>query len=472
MKTECHESQLEFQEICGRRVVGAFDAGRTSSDAGLLLMREVSERTGLLRDFAGCFTDHRREDLIEHPLEQLLAQRVLGLACGYEDLSDHDVLRDDVLLSLCSGQSDLLGERRRREQDKGHALAGKSTLNRLELTPATADRNSRYQKVVYNADSIDQFFVNVFLNAHVRAPKQIVLDLDATDDPLHGKQEGRFFHGYYRSYCYLPLYIFCGDFLLCARLRRSNIDASAGSVEELERIVKLVRARWPKVEIIIRADSGFARESIMAFCEKSKIHYVVGLAKNARLGEMIAGDLELARLECERTAQPARRFRDLRYKTLKTWSRPRRVVAKAEQIPGKSNPRFVVTSIARSEVKAQELYEKLYCARGDMENRIKEQQLGLFADRTSTATMRANQLRLYFSSVAYVLMNELRRVGLEGTEMQDAQVGTIRVRLLKCAAVVTLSVRRVYVSLSSVFPLQTLFARVLEKLRVALPMPP
>jgi hypothetical protein len=410
-------------------------------------MREVSQRTGLLRDFAACFTDHRQKDLIEHPLEQLVSQRVLGIACGYEDLTDHDVLRDDVLLSVCSGQADVVGDRRRRMQDKGHAL-------------------------VYDAEATDALLVNTFLNTHPRAPKQIVLDLDATDDPLYGNQEGRFFHGYYRSYCYLPLYIFCGDFLLCARLRRANIDASSGSVEELERITKLIRARWPKVEIVIRADSGFARESLMSFCEKSEIHYVLGLAKNARLRQMIADDLELVRRECEQTSEPARRFRNLHYKTLKTWSRTRRVVAKAEQIPGKSNPRFVVTSVARSEVKARELYEDIYCARGDMGNRIKEQQLGLFADRTSTATMRANQLRLYFSSVAYVLMNELRRIGLKDTEMHNAQVGTIRVRLLKCAALVTTSVRRIYVSLSSVFPLQVLFARVLENIRAVLSIPP
>ncbi len=463
MQTECSPGQLEFQGFDGRRVEGAFDGGRQSSDAGVLLLREVDARTGLIRRFASCFADHRRADLIEHPVEQLLAQRVYGQAQGYEDLNDHDRLRDDALLALASGRADLTGAARRRTRDRGHALAGRSTLNRLERT-GTAP--SRYHKLVYDRTAIEDGFVDHFLDAHARPPSRIVLDLDATDDPLHGEQEGRFFHGYYRHYCYLPLYIFCGGFVLWSELRRSNIDASAGSVEALERIVGRIRARWPEVEIWIRADSGFARESIMAWCEANGVEYVLGLARNARLVRAIGAELEEVRQEVERTGHSARRFRDLRYRTKKTWSRERRVVAKAEHLRGKANPRFVVTSLPVERLRASTLYEKTYCARGDMENRIKEQQLGMFADRTSTATLRANQLRLWIASLAYTLVRDLRRLGLQGTSLARAQVDTIRTRLLKVSGVVRISVRRVRIALASSFPLQAVFARALENLRL------
>jgi Transposase DDE domain group 1 len=282
--TDCSSEQLEFQGLGSRRVVAGFDAGRATSDGGVLLLREVVQQTGLLRDFAGCFRDYRNPALIEHSVEELVSQRVLGQALGYEDLNDHDWLRDDALFAVGTGKDDPTGSDRRRERDRGHPLAAHATLNRLELTPANADKSSRYHKVVYDAGAIDQLLVDAFLRGHAQPPQRIVLDLDATDDPLHGQQEGRFFHGYYRSYCYLPLYIFCGDFLLCARLRRSNIDASAGSVEELERIIGRIRQRWPEVEIWIRADSGFAREAIMHWCEENRVQYVLGLARNARRG--------------------------------------------------------------------------------------------------------------------------------------------------------------------------------------------
>ncbi len=471
MTTECHDTQLQFQGFGGRAVQARFDAGRTSSDGGLLLAREYAERSGLLRRFSECFVDHRNPDLIEHTVEELVNQRVMALVCGYEDLNDHDVLRDDALLALASGKEDITGEHRVRERDRGHALAGKSTLNRFELTPEDATARSRYKKIVYNADAIDAWFVTEFIARQRETPKQIVLDLDATDDPLHGHQEGRFFHGYYRAYCYLPLYIFCGDELLCARLRRADIDASAGTVDELERIVPLLRARWPHVEIIIRADSGFARDEIMAWCERNGVHFVIGLAKNARLQAMVADALAEAEQQCEQTGLPARRYREQQYRTLKTWSRERRVVAKAEYLmPDKANPRFVVTSLPASRYAAQVLYEKLYCARGEMENRIKEQQLCLFADRTSTATMRANQLRLYFSSVAYVLMQGLRATALPDTAMQQAQCDTIRTRLMKVAAVIKISVRRVYVSLSSSFAYRALFETALSQIQRAYPL--
>jgi len=370
------------------------------------------------------------------------------------------------------GKQDATGQERKRARDQGHALAGKSTLNRLEGTPATATATARYKKIVYDDAAIADFFVEAFLVAHPQPPAAVVLDLDATDDPLHGQQEGRFFHGYYRCYCYLPLYIFCGDFLLCAMLRRADADGAAGAVEEVARIVERLRARWPEVKIALRADSGFAREALMAWCEGHDVDYVFGLARNTRLEAELAADMALARVEQAASGGAVRRFKDFTYQTRDTWSRARRVVGKAEMLPGKANPRFVVTSYGAAQWAAAALYEDLYCARGDMENRIKEQQLALFADRTSTATMRANQLRLWFSSVAYVLVNELRRVGLAGTALARAQADTIRVRLLKIGGVIRVSVRRVYVALSSVFPLQALFRQALANIQHAYPGAP
>jgi hypothetical protein len=470
VRTDCSADQLEFQGFGGRRVEAGFDGGRQTSDAGLLLLREVAERTGLLRRFAGCFTDHRRQDLIEHSVVELVSQRVLAQVQGYEDLNDHDTLRDDPLLALASGKRDLVGAERVRRRDRGHALAGKSTLNRLERTPAEATAAARYHKIVYDGEAMAGVFIDHLLDSHSRPLRRVVLDLDATDDPLHGQQEGRFFHGYYRHYCYLPLYIFCGEFLLWAELRPSAIDASAGSVEALEAIVGRIRARWPEVEIWIRADSGFARDAIMAWCEDHGVQYILGLARNKRLVRAIGGELAQVREEAERTGEKARCFRDLRYRTKKSWSRARRVVAKAEHLGNKANPRFVVTSLDAASHPAQDLYERLYCARGDMENRIKEQQLGMFADRTSTATMRGNQLRLWIASAAYTLAQALRRIGLAGTALAKAQVATIRVRLLKLSGLVRISVRRIRVALSSAFPLQDVFAKVLRNLR-ALPAP-
>jgi len=464
VQTDCSAGQLEFLGFFGRRVEAAFDGGRQTSDAGLLLLREVAERTGLLSRFADCFRDHRRPDLIEHTVSELVSQRVLAQVQGYEDLNDHDTLRDDPLLALASGKRDLTGAERVRQRDRGHALAGKSTLNRLERTPAEATAESRYHKIVYDGDAIATVFLDHFLEAHATPPERIVLDLDATDDPLHGQQEGRFFHGYYRHYCYLPLYIFCGEFLLWAELRRSDIDASAGSVEALEAIVERTRARWPDVEIWIRADSGFAREAIMKWCEDHRVEYVLGLARNRRLVRAIGGELVRVRKEAQRTGEKARCFKNLRYRTKKSWSRTRRVVAKAEQLGDKSNPRFVVTSLAAAAYPALDLYEKLYCARGDMENRIKEQQLGMFADRTSTGTMRGNQLRLWIASLAYTLAQALRRIGLRGTSLATAQVSTIRVRLLKLSGLVKISVRRIRIALASAFPLQEDFAQALRNL--------
>ena len=458
MGAECSPGQLEFESIGKRRVAGAFDAGETSSDGGWLLLREVEERREILDRFAGCFRDLRDPSRRRHEVNVLIRQRVLALCHGYEDLNDPDALRHDALLALGCGQ-----------ETPGDGLASRSTLNRLELTPAGATAQDRYHKIVYDDAAIERLLVELFLERYDAPPARIVLDLDATDDPLHGEQEGRFFHGYYRSYCYLPLYIFCGDAVLCAKLRRSDIDGSAGALEEVERIVAQIRAQWPETEIWLRADSGFARESLMAWCEAHGVEYVFGLARNPRLQRQLEPALEAVRAEQEQSgAQAVRCYQELRYRTQKSWSRERRVVGKAERLRDKDNPRFVVTSLGSDLAAAEQLYAEIYCARGDMENRIKEQQLDLFADRTSTHTMRANQLRLWLSSIAYVLMMELRRLGLAGTELARAQAGTLRVRMLKIAAIIRRSTRRIYVSLSSTHPAQATFAEALARIR-ALP---
>jgi hypothetical protein len=446
-------------------VEGAFDGGAVTTDAGGLLLREVESRRGILKRFSECFRDHREEDLIEHTALELVSQRVYGIALGYEDLNDHDVLRNNPMLAVLVGKTDPTGGSRKRERDQGKALAGKSTLNRLELTPEGTDERARYKKIEADMEAIDELLVEVFMEAHEKAPERIVLDLDATDDPVHGDQEGRFFHGFHNCYCYLPLYIFCEQFLLCARLRRSNIDASAGSVEELTKIVGKIREQWPETEICIRGDSGFCREEIMGWCEENNVHYILGIARNQRLVGEIEGSLEKAREQFEETGQPVRFYHEFKYRTLKSWSRARRVVAKAEHLSKGSNPRFVVTSYEESAFEAQVLYEQQYCARGEMENRIKEQQLYLFSDRTSTHQLRSNQLRLYFSSMAYVILHELRRLGLRGTAMARAQCHTIRERLLKIGAQVKISVRRVYVSMASGCPFQDIFTAALCNLQ-------
>jgi hypothetical protein len=444
--TECNQNAFGFEEHFSRQVVGEFDGSQLTSDGGAMLLRAADRKIGLLNRMTGCFTDSRQPERVEHELGQMLAQRVYGLALGYEDLNDHEELRHDPLLAVLAGKREM-----------GSPLAGKSTLNRLELTPAGSGQQERYHKIGYCAEALDALLVDIFLEAHARAPRQIVLDLDATDTPLHGRQEGRFFHGYYNHYCYLPLYIFCDDHLLCARLRPSNQDASAGSGEEVARIVRQIRRRWPHVRIILRADSGFCREELMAWCETHRVDYVFGLARNVRLRRRIGHAMQEAKQERQRTGQAARRFSEFFYRTRKSWSRRRRVVAKCEQIQGKENPRYVVTSLGAEPWTARALYQQLYCARGEMENRIKEQ-LSLFSDRLSTETMRANQLRLYFSALAYVLVHALRRLALRGTEWAQAQAETIRLKLLKIAAQVRVTARRIWIGYSGAYPWKHLFA--------------
>jgi hypothetical protein len=449
---EDRPAYLDFPVPGSRQVVASFDGGDISSDGGSLLLRKTEELTAIIRQFARCFIDHRNPELIEHSLEHLVAQRVYALALGYEDLNDHDDLRHDPLLATVVGKLDPTGQSRTRKRDKGNALAGKSTLNRLELTPVGADEESRYKKITCNTRAVEDLFVELFLQAYPAPPDRIVLDLDATDDPIHGHQLGRFFHGYYKNYCFLPLYIFCGDHLLCARLRPSDIDASAGALTQVQRIVARIRQAWPQVKIVIRGDSGFCRDPIMTWCEANNVDYIFGLAQNPRLLKLITDELEQARQQFEATKNPARIFAERTYQTLDTWSCERRVVAKAEHLEKGANPRFVVTSLGLQQYPAQELYERDYCGRGEMENRIKEQQLHLFADRTSAATMRANQIRLFVSSIAYTLLEALRRLGLSGTAMAQAQCQTIRLKLLKIGALIQVTVRKVWVRLASSCP--------------------
>jgi hypothetical protein len=459
MQTQCNAEQLEFSGVERRRVVAAFDGGTISSDAGALLLGRTDEAIGLIDRLARCFIDQRDPDLIEHSVRTLVGQRVFGMALGYEDLNDHERLRHDPVFGALLGK---LGPKRRAECA---GLAGKSTLNRLELHEA--EGSSRYHKIRPEPAAIERLWVELFLDAHREPPREIVLDLDATDDPLHGHQEGRFFHGYYDGYCYLPLYIFAGEHLLCAKLRRSNLDGAAGAREEVERIVAQIRERWPMVKIILRADSGFCREELMSWCEQNGVDYVFGLAKNVRLVRAIGAELQAAAAESVETERPARRFKELVYRTRKSWGRARRVVAKAEQTGDRANPRFIVTSLSADQWPARALYEDFYCVRGECENRIKEAQLNLFADRLSAATFRANQLRLWLASAAYVLMHALRRIGLKNTVLARACANTIRLKLLKIGAVVSLSVRRVKLAMSEACPNQPEFVAAFHALSAA-----
>src|SRR5580692_3916469 len=452
--TECTQSSFGF-EACGRReIVARFDGGRISSDGGVFLLRQTDGRLNLLPRLAECFLDGRNQKLIDHTIQEMLAQRIYGLALGYEDINDHEQLRKDPVFGILAGREDL-----------NEPLAGKSTLNRMELGAGT---NDRYKKITYWKEAVDELLVKVFIEAHPSAPTEIVLDVDTTDLPLHGKQEGRFFHGYYDNYCYLPLYVFCGEHVLCARLREANHDASFGCLAEIQRIVAQIRATWPEVKIILHGDSGFCRNELMSWCENHGVDFVFGLARNQRLRRIIGAQMHAATKQWEQTGKPARVFSEFDYQTKKRkkggWERERRVVAKAEHIDGKENPRFVVTSLSSEVWTAQALYEELYCARGDMENRIKEQ-FSLFADRVSSETMRANQMRVYLSAIAYVLVSGLRRLGLQGTEWAQAQVSTIRTKLLKIGAQIRVTVRKVWVSMASSYPWQDLYQQVWANLR-------
>jgi hypothetical protein len=452
--TECSQSSFGFEALGSREIVARFDGGAISSDGGALLLRQTDWRLNLLPRLAECFLDGRNQEQVEHSILEMLSQRIYGLALGYEDVNDHEQLRRDPVFGVLAGREEL-----------EEPLAGKSTLNRMELGAGVKDR---YKKITFWKQAIDELLVKVFLESQAKVPEQIVLDIDATDLPLHGQQEGRFFHGYYDNYCYLPLYIFCGEHVLCARLREANHDAAFGSLAEIERIVGQIRSAWPEVKIILRGDSGFCRNELMSWCERHRVDFVLGMARNQRLRKIIGAEMHAATQQWNETGKPARVFKEFDYRTKKTkkggWDRERRVAAKAEHIDGKENPRFVVTSLKSEEWKAQALYEELYCARGDMENRIKEQ-FSLFADRVSAETMRANQMRLYLSTMAYVLVSGLRRLGLKATELAQAQVSTIRTKLLKIGAQIRVTVRKVWVSMASSYPWQGLYRQVWANLR-------
>ena len=446
MPTECSAEQFGFGLVGRREVVGSFDGGAITSDAGALLLGKTDRAIGLVDRLAACFTDYRKVELIEHRVATLVGQRVFGIALGYEDLNDHDELRRDPVMAVLAGKLEAA-------RANCAPVAGKSTLNRLELSRETA---TRYHKIAADPNAIESLFVTLFLEAYKTPPEEIILDIDATDDPLHGHQEGRFFHGYYDGYCYLPLYVFCGRHLLAAKLRPANIDAAAGTAEQMARIVAQIRGSWPHTRIILRADSGFARDALMGWCEANAVDYIFGLARNARLKDMIAAELGEAQQESQQTGKPARRFKDFSWSTLKSWSRERRVIAKAEWTRGEENPRFIVTTLTEGD--GRRLYEDIYCARGEMENRIKECQIDLFADRTSTATMAANQLRLWFASMAYVLIEGTRRLALQATDLADATCGAIRRKLFKIGALVTISVRRIKFAMASGCPYRAVFA--------------
>jgi hypothetical protein len=434
--TLCNAQPSLFATCNRRRLEVSFDGGDITSDAGgALLLRQAEKRLGLLRDVAGGIGDDRRRKSVLHSLHELLVQRVLGIALGYEDLNDHDTLRNDAALQTAAGRLD--------------PLASPSTLGRLERRA-----DARWAWLIH------QMLLAKFIASFKKPPKELVLDFDATDDPVHGKQEGRFFHGYYDHYCFLPLYVFCGSHLLVAYLRPSNIDAAKHSAAIVRLLAKRLRTVWPKVRIIVRGDSGFCRQRLMNWCDRNDVGYVVGLARNEVLVREAAPLMKQAEEAFTKTGRASRVFGDISY-AAEPWLYERRVVIKAEHLAKGPNPRFVVTNLPDE---GRPLYEKLYCARGEMENRIKEQQLGLFADRTSATKWWANQMRLLLSSLAYVLVDYVRRVGLVGTELATAQVWTLRERLLKIGAVIIRNTRRIRMLLSSAFPLQAVFWQAARRL--------
>jgi hypothetical protein len=441
MKTDCMQLEFSLQGPRGRKIVVKNDGDVASSDGGLVILRQIEQRRAFISRLASCCRDHRLKGKTNYSVFELLAQRIFGICLGYEDLNDHDQWRNDPVLGMACG----------RDPESGN-LAGKSTLNRLELSACDGSGEDRYHRLEWDSTAIRQFFVDAFISSHDKPPAQIVLDFDATDDPVHGDQEGRFFHGFYDEYCFLPLYVFAGEHLLAADLRTANQDAAAGSTPTLAFLVNRIREFWPATRIIARADSGFCRNDFMDWCEAHNVHYVLGLARNSRLVRRLGPALREAREGYDLTGHGYRVFRELEYRTRSSWSCSRRVVGKAEHLAKGPNPRFVVTNLPAERWPAKELYESLYCARGNMENRIKEQQLYLFADRTSCHAFSANQMRLWLSSVAYLFFVELRRTALAGTDLATAQVSTIRLKLLKVAVTVSVSVRRIVLRLTKAYP--------------------
>lgn len=463
-KTDCHGQALLFQDLGARKVVADFSGGTLSSDAGALLLREVDAGLGLTKNLAQCFTDFREQVFVDHSVEQMVAQRIYGLALGYEDLNDHDRLRLDPVLATACNKMDPLGNDRFNPAHRGVALAGASTLNRLELSN---NKHTRCHKVPHDPVKIEACLLGMGVRCLPKRLREAVVDLDAMGHRLHGTQEGRRFNAYYNDYCYLPLYAFVGDFPLWAQLRTAEHGAAHGVVAALEKIVAAIRKRCRKARIIVRGDSGFCRDDIMAWCEsQTEVYYCLGMIKNPVLLEKLGPTLAQARARHCLSGATSRAFGQFIYRTLQGWSRSRRVVGKAEVMKEGENPRFVATNLPaegfpddqdRGRFKPQRLYEELYCARGEMENLLKQQVLDLRADRMSTHHLASNQFRLWEAMFAYLLLERLRTRGLAGTELERATAGSLRVRLLKVAAQVRVSVRRVYVQLSSAFPLQELF---------------
>lgn len=484
--TDCIPEQFKFEVEKSRPVVVNFKGGTVTSDAGLSLIAELDRKRKITSRFAECFKDYRDVNRIEHSICGLIAQRVYGLIMGYEDLNDHEELRHDLMFALCVGK--IIGS-----DNEQIVLAGKSTLNRLEHCPETVEERaeSRYHRIGHETEAIESLLVDIFLESYSKPPRQIVLDLDVTDDLVHGNQEQAFFNTYYGGYCYAPLYIFCGKHLLVAKLRPSNVDPAEGALEELQRVIQQIRKRWGNVRILVRGDSAYSREEIMSWCEsQAGVDYVFGFAKNSRLIKMTTQTQDRAKQEYSLKLETVVSFletlftpddeikkqaselidssiwyRSLDYQTLESWSRNRRVVAKVEYSSLGTNIRFVVTSLPTEKVSPSEVYTHKYCPRGEMENRFKEQQLELFSDRTSTHTFAGNQLRLWFSSIAYILMNALREQCLALTELPNAQVGTIRTKLLKLGALITVSTRRILIAISSACPYQHIFAKAYKSLQ-------
>ena len=453
MKTHCQSKKMQFTSINKKKVIATFNGHHITSDAGLMLVKQIDEKFCVTKQLAQCFFDCRDQSRVQHSVLELVRQRVYGICGGYEDLNDHEHLRDDPLFSILLEKSDI--------EKKG---ASKSTLNRIELCPSEADSilSSRYHKISVIEREIEWLFLSLFLQTRAQPSTPIFLDFDATDDSIHGDQEGKFFHGYYKHDCYLPLYVFCGRSLLFAKLRTSDTDPASGVVEILEKIVKQIRLKWKDVKIVFRGDGSFCRDAIMKWCEKNRVDYVIGLSKNERLVKEIEKDQKQAQEMFDQTGRPARVFTGLLYKTLKSWSTRRYVVAKAEHLSKGANARFIVTSLVGS---PQFLYEKQYCKRGDMENRIKEQQLDLFADRTSSKKIRANQLRLWMSGFAYMLMHLLREHALQ--DFPYCQ--TIRCKLLKIGGWIQSSSRRIVISLSESSAFKSLFLSAYQRIIALVP---
>lgn len=483
--TDCIPNQFNFGTLEGRKVIANFEGGRITSNAGIVLIAELDKKLGLTARFAKCFRDYRNSSYVDYSVYELLAQRVYGIVLGYEDVNDHDKLRYDPSLAIALEKLNFI--------DSNTALlAGKSTINRLEYCPETIvdQRESRYHKIEHQPKEIEQAFVEIFLESYKQPPRQIILDMDVTDDSVHGSQEGAFFNTYYNGVCYAPLYIFCGHHLLAALLRPSNVDPASGALEELQRIIRIIRSKWQNTQILVRGDSAYAREDIMKLCEvESGVDYAFAMATNSQLKLRAFDVIEKAQADYKQRLAPvtalmetlfspesnleevgqlvseATWYRSLYYKTQKSWSRSRRVVTKVCYGKQGLELRHVVTSLPASKLSPSQVYTDKYCPRGEMENRLKEQQLDLFADRTSTQTFESNQLRLWLSSMAYVLMQAFRQHCLARTSLAKATVGTVRLALLKLGAKITVSVRRILIAIASACPYQNILAIAYQRIQ-------